>query len=55
MCICRCRYLLIYVCVFTVTHYTYAYHDMGWLLLVGPMKLQVSFAKEPYKRDNILQ
>ena len=29
--------------------------DMGWLPLVGSLKLQVSFAKEPYKRDDILQ
>ena len=28
---------------------------MGWLPLVGSLKLQVSFAKEPYKGDNILQ
>jgi len=28
---------------------------MGWLRLVGSLKLQVSFAKEPYKRDCILQ
>ena len=28
---------------------------MGWLQLVGSLKLQVSFAKEPYKRDYILQ
>ena len=28
---------------------------MGWLRLVGSLKLWVSFAKEPYKRDNILQ
>ena len=28
---------------------------MGWLRLVGSLKLQVSFAKEPYKRDDILQ
>jgi hypothetical protein len=27
---------------------------MGWLRLVGSLKLQVSFAKEPYKRDDIL-
>jgi len=27
---------------------------MGWLRLVGSLKLQVSFAKEPYKKDNIL-
>jgi len=29
--------------------------DMGWLWLVGSIKIQVSFAKEPCKRDNILQ
>jgi len=28
---------------------------MGWLRLVGSFKLKVSFAKEPYKRDYILQ
>jgi len=28
---------------------------MGWLWLVGSTKLEVSFAKEPYKRDDILQ
>ena len=28
---------------------------MGWLWLVGSIKLNVSFAKEPNKRDNILQ
>ena len=26
-----------------------------WLRLVGSLKLQVSFAKDPYKRDDILQ
>jgi len=30
-------------------------HVMGRLPLVGSLKLQVSFAKEPYKRDYILQ
>ena len=28
---------------------------MGWLLSVGSIQLWVSFAKEPYKRDDILQ
>ena len=28
---------------------------MGWLRLVGSLKLWVPFATEPYKRDNILQ
>ena len=30
-------------------------NTMGWLRLVGSLKLYVSFAKEPYKRDYILQ
>ena len=33
----------------------YPTSGMGWLWLVGSIKLQVSFAKEPYKRDDILQ
>jgi len=28
---------------------------MGWLWLVGSIKLYVSFAKEHFKRDSILQ
>ena len=28
---------------------------MGWLRLVGSLQIYVSFAKEPYKRDYILQ
>ena len=28
---------------------------MMWLRLIGSLKLQVSFAKQPYERDNILQ
>jgi len=28
---------------------------MGWLHVVGCLKIYVSFAKEPYERDNILQ
>jgi len=31
------------------------YIGIGWLRLVGSLKLQVSFAKEPCKRDDILQ
>ena len=30
-------------------------HGKGWLRLVRSIKLYVSFAKEPYKRDDILQ
>ena len=29
--------------------------SMGWLRLVGSLKLQVSFAKETYERDYFLQ
>jgi len=29
--------------------------SMGWLRLLGSLKLWVSFAEEPYKRDDILQ
>jgi len=28
---------------------------VGWLRLVGSLKLQVSFAKVPHKRDDILK
>ena len=31
------------------------FRTMEWLRLVGSLKLQVSFAKEPYNRDDILQ
>ena len=30
-------------------------YTMGWLWLVGSTKLEVSFAKEPYGRDDVLQ
>jgi len=42
----------------TVAQYKYILRDkviMGWLRSVGSLKLQVSFAKEPYKKDYILQ
>jgi len=35
--------------------YDDTHSDMGWLQSVGSIKLQVSFAKEPYKRDDLLQ
>ena len=38
----------IYICIYTYTYVTYV---MGWLRLVGCLKIQVSFAKELYKRD----
>jgi len=33
----------------------FEYHDMGWLRWVGSLKTYLSFAKEPYKRDYLLQ
>jgi len=39
---------------FTRTHLRHKTH-MGWLWLVGSWNQQVSFAKEPYKRDYVLQ
>jgi len=54
-------YICVYVCVnvrrcVCVCVYVCALHTlMGWLRSVGSLKLQVSFAKEPYKRDYFLQ
>jgi len=36
-------------------HIWHSLSHMGWLRLVGSLKSWVSFAKEPYKRDYILQ
>jgi len=47
VCLCVCTYMY-------VTWRLEASH-MGWLQLVGSIKLYVSFTKEPYKRDAILQ
>ena len=33
----------------------YRFTDIGWLRLGGSLKSLVSFAKETYKRDDILQ
>jgi len=35
--------------------HTQGIHHMWWLRLVSPLKLQVSFAQEPYTGDFILQ
>jgi len=44
--VCKCVRARVLASVFIV---------MGWLRLVGSLKLWVSLAKEPYKRDDILQ
>ena len=38
-----------------VTGLIHTLHAMGWLRVVGSLKLKVSFAKEPYKGEYILQ
>ena len=51
-----CLFLLSKLCfILSVAEGVKIIHDMGWLRLVGSLKLQVSFAKKPYKRDDILQ
>jgi len=37
------------------TYYSSSYMAIGWLWWVGSIKLYVSFAKEPYKRDAVPQ
>ena len=37
------------------SQHTYQTFHTGWLRLVGSLKLYVSFAKEPYERDDILK
>jgi len=55
VCVCVCMCLCVCVCVCMCVVCNCKRHDMGWLWLVGSIKLYVSFAKEPCKRDNILQ
>ena len=42
-------------CIHTCMHESVLVTHMGCLRLVGSLKLQVSFAKEPYKNDHIMQ
>ena len=49
------RVCTVCVCCFTRYVVSCIHHDAGWLRWVGSIKLQVSFAKEPYKTDDILQ
>ena len=41
--------------IYSAVHVGVAYIPMGWLRLVDSLKLYVFFAKEPYKRHDILQ
>ena len=60
MCKYTCIFKYVYMCILDMYFFVYIYVGglraaMGWLWLVGSIKLWVSFAKEPYKRDDILQ
>jgi len=46
----QCKYIHAYPFMIPPTE-----TPMGWLRLVGSLKIYVSFAKEPYKRDDILK
>jgi len=50
VCMCPCVYARVSEWLLGGQH-----APMGWLCIVGSIKLWVSFAKEPYKRDYILQ
>jgi len=49
------RHVSLRTCHTSLWYDSLMYINMGCLRLVGFLKLQVSFAKEPYKRDDILQ
>ena len=56
----ECIAQLIYVCMsheldMCRSRFSSSKLPMGWLHVVGFLKLQVSFAKEPYERDDFLQ
>jgi len=55
--VCYVYVCVCHVCVYVGHVHVYVIHvcPMAWLRLVGSLKLQVSFAKEPCKRDYILQ
>jgi len=49
-------YIHVWMCT-CISYFYFTRHlvHMGWLRLVGSLKLQVSFAKDPSKRDDVLQ
>jgi len=60
--VCICMNIVTYFCVCNVCvcccdqdRSEHNWYCMGWLHVVGSLKLQVSFAKEPYERADILQ
>jgi len=65
MCVCATTFMYIHILCVPMHFNVYIYiisrlhvvvcTDMGWLRLVGSIKLHFSCAKENYERDNILQ
>jgi len=50
-----CEWVMSHMWMRHITHGNVSNTHMGWLWLVGSLTLLVSFAKVPYKRDDILQ
>ena len=57
VCVCACMCVRVRVCTSVCVYVSDSVLEtgMGWLRLVGSLKLNVSFARETYKRDYILQ
>ena len=49
------KYIYTYVHIYICIHFKQKLGFLFWKVFVGSLKLYVSFAKEPYKRDYILQ
>jgi len=54
-CVCVRKRVCECVCVCVRERETVCARSTGWLRLVGSLKVKVSLAKEPYKRDDTLQ
>jgi len=50
-----CMFILLWCIYCYCTCCYHGYTVIGWLRLIGSLKLKVSFAKEPHKRDDILE
>jgi len=52
--VCVCMFVCVSVCCLLCNGAMCQECAMGWLRLVGSLKLYVSFATDPYKRDDIM-
>jgi len=56
MYVCVCKHVCVRMCMYVcVCVFDSLMGTMLWLRSVGSLKLQSSFAKEPYERDYILE